>query len=134
MQRLFVDTSVWFAYVNRRDPDHASVCELIRSFEGRLMTSNYVFDETVTLCRMRLGHPIGQRVGTVLRDPSSVEQIRLTVADEMAAWILFKERSDKHYSFTDCTSFVLLRRLRLVRVAALDADFRREGFTLLPEP
>ncbi len=38
----------------------------------------------------------------------------------------------RRYSFTDCTSFVLLRRLGLDRVAALDEDFRREGFELVP--
>ena len=28
MERLFVDTSAWFAYANRKDPDHAAVREV----------------------------------------------------------------------------------------------------------
>jgi predicted nucleic acid-binding protein len=38
------------------------------------------------------------------------------------------------YSYTDCTSFVLMRRLRIQQAIALDADFQREGFLLLPAP
>ena len=49
MERLFVDSSVWLAHVNRRDRHHARALPLLRSFEGRLVTSNFVFDETVTL-------------------------------------------------------------------------------------
>ena len=41
---------------------------------------------------------------------------------------LFEARPDKRYSFTDCTSFVLLHRLGKPAVAALDDPFRQEGF------
>lgn len=50
----------------------------------------------------------------------------------MAVWDLFQARGDKSYSFTDCTSFALMRRLGLEEAVALDADFRREGFRVLP--
>ena len=132
MERLFVDTSAWFAFVNRRDPDHAAVKRVLRGREGRLVTSNYVFDETVTLCRQRLGHSIAARVGAVLLEPSSADLIRLTAADETAAWKLFVDRSDKGYSFTDCTSFVLMRRLGLKEAVSLDEHFRQEGFATSP--
>ncbi len=42
------------------------------------------------------------------------------------------ERPGKTYSFADCTSFVLMRRLGITRAATLDADFAREGFEVLP--
>lgn len=133
MERLFVDTSAWFAYVNRRDPEHKLVSAAVHAFEGRLLTSNFVFDETVTFCLYRLGHEAATALGNVLLDSAEVDLIRLTAADEQAAWDLFKERKDKNYSFTDCTSFVLMRRLGIRRALALDADFRQEGFEILPE-
>ena len=58
--------------------------------------------------------------------------MRVSAADERAAWELFAERGDKPYSVTDCTSFVLMRRLGLATAATLDADFRREGFAVVP--
>ena len=36
------------------------------------------------------------------------------------------------YHFTDCTSFALMRRLRIDMALALDEDFRAEGFGLMP--
>ena len=132
MERLFVDTSAWIAFANRGDPDHEAVAEALRKFAGRLVTSNYVFDETVTLARYRLGPDIAVRVGETLQAPGVVDLVQVTVEDQKRAWELFATRRDKDYSFTDCTSFCVMRRLSLVRAAALDEDFRREGFNVVP--
>jgi predicted nucleic acid-binding protein len=134
VKRLFVDTSAWLAYVNRSDEAHPATRDALRAFEGRLVTSNFVFDETVTLCRYRLGHPTALLVGGLLRDPDAVDLVRITAADERGAWELFADRADKQYSFTDCTSFALMRRLGLEDAAELDADFAREGFRVVPPP
>lgn len=132
MERAFVDTSGWFAYVNRKDPDHRAVRDAIREHEGRLVTSTYVFDEIVTLCRYRLDHKLAVRVGGVLLDAGAVDLVRITLDDEATAWDLFEDRADKEYSFTDCTSFVLMRRLKLTTAIAVDDDFAAEGFVVLP--
>lgn len=34
MERLFVDTSAWLAHVNRDDPRHCDVIELLAEFPG----------------------------------------------------------------------------------------------------
>ena len=132
MERLFVDSSAWFAYANRKDPGHSQVREIFRSFNGRLVTSNFIFDETISLFLYRLGHRAAQLAGTVLLDPDTVDLVRVTWEDEQAAWSLFCNRTDKQYSFTDCTSFILMRRLALSSALALDDDFRVEGFGLVP--
>ena len=132
MERVFVDTGAWFAFINRKDPDHAAVRRVLRQHEGRLVTSNFVFDETVTLCRYRLGHAVAAQVGTALLDTATADLLRLTADDERAAWDLFLARADKQYSFTDCTSFVLMRRLGLDTAAAVDDDFAQDGFVVLP--
>lgn len=59
---------------------------------------------------------------------------QITPADEQNAWVLWLARPDKTYSFTDCTSFVIMRRLGLQSAIAVDTDFQREGFLLLPPP
>ena len=132
MKRLFVDTSAWFAYANRKDPKHSDVGEILRTFPGSLVTSNYVFDETVSLCLYRLGHHAARMVGSVLRESDEVDMVRVTIEDEVAAWELFSNRADQDYSFTDCTSFTLMRRLGLDTVLALGTDFATENFTVLP--
>jgi predicted nucleic acid-binding protein len=134
MERAFVDTSAWFAYANRQDPDHQRIRTVLQTFQGRLITSNFIFDETVTLCLYRLGYRVAATVGEVLRDPTVVAMIRITPDDEQNSWVLWLARPDKTYSFTDCTSFVVMQRLGLQSAIAVDTDFQREGFLLLPPP
>jgi predicted nucleic acid-binding protein len=44
-----------------------------------------------------------------------------------------RQARDQDWSFTDCTSLVLMRELRLKRVLTTDHHFTRMGFTVLPE-
>ncbi len=132
MQRLFVDTSAWFAFINRKDREHGAVADALRRHAGRLVTSNFVLDEIVSLCLYRMGHDVAVRAGRALMDPRAVDLVRLTAADEQAAWRLFCARGDQRFSFTDCTSFILMRRLGIDTALALDDDFRAEGFGMVP--
>jgi predicted nucleic acid-binding protein len=132
VERAFVDTSAWFALANRSDPEHRAVRDALRSAAGYLVTSSFVFDETVTLCRTRLGHAAAVKVGAALRTGDVADLVRIGPEDERNAWTLFVKRADQACSFTDCTSFVLMRRLRLGRAIALDDDFRHEGFEIVP--
>lgn len=61
-----------------------------------------------------------------------MDLFRVSASDERAAWELFLAREDKAYTFTDCTSFVLMRRLDAPRAMALDGHFRQEGFETVP--
>lgn len=96
------------------------------------MTTNYIFDEALTLARVRLGHAAAVELGEAIQDSYLVELIRLLPEDEEDAWSMFRRHSDKEYSFTDCTSFVVMHRLRLERAIALDSDFRQAGFAVEP--
>jgi len=132
VERLFVDTSAWFAFANRKDPNHADVRDTLRRYPGRLVASNFIMDETISLCLYRLGHKAARAAGAVLLDPEIVDLVRITPGDEQSAWTLFCNRGDHRFSFTDCTSFVLMRRLKLATALALDDDFRSEGFEVVP--
>jgi predicted nucleic acid-binding protein len=132
LRRAFVDTSAWLGYINARDDRHEDVKHAMHDFAGRLVTSNFVFDELITLCKARLGQAAAVKTGKALRSLDWVSIVRIEPADESAAWDLFVARGDQPYSFTDCTSFVLMRRLGLAEAIALDDDFRREGFVVAP--
>jgi predicted nucleic acid-binding protein len=128
-QAVFFDTSAIYAYINRKDPDHLVVAKAVSSCKGKLIISNYIFDEIVTLVSSRLGHVAASQVGTILMNAPQIERAWLTRQDEVHAWTLFHDRPDKNYSFTDCTSFVLMRRLGVKKYLALDDHFRQEGFS-----
>jgi len=134
LKRAFVDTGAWYALLDKKDPDHPAIVEAFRDYCGRLITSNYVFDETVTLARYRLGWTVAHQLGRTLREQRVARLERVTAKDEAAAWSIFEQQHDKRYSFTDCTSFVLVQRLALPLCLAIDSDFRAFGLHCLPNP
>jgi hypothetical protein len=50
----------------------------------------------------------------------------------LTARSLFFRNRDKDYSFTDCTSFVVMRELRLREALTTDRLFRQIGFHVVP--
>lgn len=132
MKRVFVDTSAWYALIDRSDADHAQVIAQFKAHGGRLLTSNFVFDETLTLLRYRLGWQVAHAFGEQTRTAQVTQYVRISPQDEEAAWDTFARYRDQSLSYTDCTSFALMRRLRLSTAIALDDDFRVFGYQLLP--
>ena len=132
MKRAFVDTGAWYSLLDKNDPDHVHVTETFRAYRGRLVTSNFVFDEAVTLARYRLGWGVAQTFGSQLREQRIARLERVTPKDEAAAWSIFERYRDKRFSFTDCTSFVLIDRLALPVCLAIDSDFRSFGLQCVP--
>ncbi len=45
-----------------------------------------------------------------------------------AAYRLFRQRPDKEWSLTDCTSFVIMQERRISQALAADEHFRQAGF------
>ena len=131
-EALFVDTSAWLAYMNARDPDHERLQAILDTYAVLPLTSTYIFDEIVTLTRARLGSRIARLVGKTLLDPTLVALLHVTPSDERAAWKLFEKRADKSYSFTACTSFIVMRRQKIGLALTLDHHFAQEGFCPIP--
>ena len=132
MNRVFVDTGAWYALTDGKDPDHEAVVAALRINRDRLLTSNYVVDETLTLVRFRLGWKVAHRLGEQLRTGALARVERISLADEEAAWTIFSTYADKAFSFTDCTSFALCQRLKLPLCLAIDSDFRSFGLNCIP--
>jgi uncharacterized protein len=132
MERIFVDTGAWYALIDRKDPDHHAVLSALQGYRNRLVTSNFVFDETITLLRYRLGWHFARQFGEQLLDGKLAQLARISAADERNAWAIFTRYDDKSFSFTDCTSFAVMQRLQLDRAIAIDSDFRAYGLHCLP--
>ena len=132
---LFVDTSALLAFLDADQPRHA---EVIDAWDGAiaeerpLFTSNYVLVESFALVQRRLGLEALRALADIL-----VPILRPLWIDEdlHAAGIasLLAARRRK-LSLVDCTSFELMRRHGLTDALALDEDFARQGYRLLPGP
>ena len=86
------------------------------------------------LLRLRLGIAVAERWWHQVDASQRVQGEHIDgVRAERARELFFRYR-DKRFSFTDCTSFALMRELRLTTVLTTDAHFKQMGFSLCPGP
>lgn len=118
---LFVDTSAWFAAVDAAQARHADATRVLGHGE-RLVTSDHVLVETWLLARWRLSRDVAEHFWGGLR--AGVAQVEsVTPADLEAAWRIGERFPDQDFSLADRTSFAVMERLGIRRVATFDDDF-----------
>ncbi len=133
---IFVDTGAWIALLNRRDQHHQEASAIYRNLQQqqiRLLTTDYVFDETVTRLRYDATHALA--VMFLDRMDMFVERRALTVVaidtDVFEkAKALFRQYDSARLSFTDCTSFVVCRENSIAEAFAFDQHFAMMGIDL----
>jgi len=133
---IFVDTGAWYALMDATDPNHAAALavyrDLARGRMGRLVTSDYVLAEAYTLCRFRGGIEPLKRLVALVRESPSLRVLRVSEVEYDRALELMLTREDKRWSFTDCTSFVLMDSLAVRDAFAFDENFAQAGFSVQP--
>lgn len=132
MNEIFVDTSAWYAIVDKDDSDHAAAVAFHSSNTIPLITTNAVFSETITLIRYRIGHDAASIFGQKLKESSFVRLLPVTSKDEERAWEIFIKYRDQDFSFADCTSFAVMQRLKIGTVFTFDRHFSVMKFGVMP--
>ena len=135
MNPLFVDTAGWMAAADSKDPLH-SECRTVRDewleAGGTLITTNYVVDETLTLIRMRLGLEAAESWWNQVSESPRCRVEWITPNREFDALHGFFTWKDHAFSFTDCTSFVVMKDLNIEKAMTSDHHFLAAGFDILP--
>jgi len=138
MKKILIDTSAWVAISDSRDGSHKSalafVQQLVKGY--RLITTNYVLDETYTLLLMNAGYQttldFKQRIDIMIES----QVLEVVWIDEVIAsesWQIFEQFNiDKQWSFTDCTSYVVMKQRAIAEAFTLDRHFAQMGFTKYP--
>ena len=124
---IFVDTGAWYALFDQKDRNNSAAVQFLTNTQSKLVTSNHVLTETLNLTKSRMGSQISVDIGRKLFDGSIAHVIQATKTDEMNAFNIFEQYHDKGFSFTDCTSFALMKRLNLNKAFAFDKHFRQYG-------
>ncbi len=128
---VFLDTGIFVAFHNTRDANHTRALELIRTLVegefGNAYTSDYIFDEAVTVALVRTGRPENaMAVGRMILGEITAPFLAILRVGDKAfqeAWRLFSQHADRGLSFTDCTSIALLRTRGIESIVSFDADF-----------
>ena len=129
---IFVDTSFWVAFRNRRDEHHQQAVELLGLHGNRLLvTSNHVRGETWTFLRRRAGHAAAVGFLQLLERSNLMRIEHLTPELERKALRWLRRHDEREYSFVDATSFALMQSLRIREALAFDEDFAAAGYVEL---
>ncbi len=128
---LFVDTSGILALVDRDDAAHAGVVEAFALGRAEeLVTHAYVVVETMAVARRCFGAAVAADIVDRV-----LPALTVTAVDgelHAAAVTTFRDTIESSVSLVDRTSFAFMRREKIDRAIALDADFRTAGFETLP--
>lgn len=139
MRAVFVDTGAWDALEDRSDRNHAAAVRyraILRQERMPLYVTNFVLDESYTLLLQNVGYARTVAFKSTIdrmQTGGILTIIHLSEEVEKAAWEVFvRFNQDKTWSFTDCTTKVVMDNLGIQHVFAFDQHFEQMGFIRLP--
>src|SRR5688572_1791803 len=132
--RLFLDTGYVIARFNRRDQHHDTAKQLAGALTAacELWTTDAVLLEISAA----FSHPDHRMRAIAIWDEFHGGDSRCRVAQVAgarldAAVALFRERSDKSWSLTNCLSFIVMNEQQLTNALTADHHFAQAGFRAL---
>ncbi|WP_280535456.1 PIN domain-containing protein [Halopenitus sp. POP-27] len=130
---VFVDTGVFYAHhdvdASRHDVATNALTEVLRSAEyGHVMTSDYIYDESVTLTYRRTGRmndaiELGRRIRGVDPYPAGIDLLYVSQSIFSEAVELFEQYAEHGLSFTDVMTVAVVEHHGIDAVLSFDDDF-----------
>jgi predicted nucleic acid-binding protein len=131
MSRVFADSYYFFALLNRNEPQHERAVAFAREFQGQIVLTTWILLELGDgLCRGRAREAfLGQY--EYLRTHERVHIVPCSDALMQEGLGLYRQRMDKDWSLTDCTSFIVMQREGIREALTGDQHFEQAGFVAL---
>ncbi|MEX2168111.1 MAG: PIN domain-containing protein [Pirellulales bacterium] len=130
---IFVDTGAWYALATTSDRDHARAKAFVASNIEPFLTTDYIVDELLTLFAVRGQKAKGIEWRNDVLDGGGTRFVRVGEDDFANAIGVYERYQDKDWSFTDCTSYVVMQQLQIREAFSFDHHFRQFGtVTVLP--
>ena len=131
---VFVDSGAFHALLVRNDPHHQNAATWLQRIQKErrgLVTTDYIVDETVTLLKAR---HVSQQVPRFFEVLQKSDFLVLEWIGEdrfFTACDFLLKHSDHAWSFTDCTSFVVMKEMEICDALTADRHFHEAGFVPL---
>jgi len=132
---LFLDTSFIIALEDADDQNHQHAVAYWKGFKKnprKLITTSYIFDETVTFLKKRISPEKAAEVGKLMLSSPTVELIHISEEHFDNGWKLFLKYHDKGFSFTDCISFLVMEEKGIKKALTFDEHFKQVGISVEP--
>lgn len=81
----------------------------------------------------RLGWKIAVNFGEALKTSGLVAIATITGPDEDKAWEIFLQYEEAGFSYTDCSSFAVMERLKIDTAFTFDMHFKTMKHAIVPE-
>ena len=131
---VFVDTWGWLALGHCKDTRHQEVKSLYEEFrriESKILTTDFVLDELITLLFQREVFEEAIRFMEGIFRAAELDQltiVRITSDRFVSAWRLRKAFQDKpRISFTDLSSIAVMQEHKIKKVLTEDEHFIQIG-------
>ena len=128
MNKVFADTSFYVALANPADQNHPIAMSVAAKLDAAILTTDFIIVELGNYLR-------GVRQRTLFleaeRDIRLDDQCIVVPADRKLldrGINLFQERPDKHWSLTDCISFVVMQDHSVKEALTAVRHFEQAGF------
>ncbi len=131
MNLVFAGTGGFYALADRRDPAHVRARTFVENCDAILLTTDFVFAETMSLLTKWLEKDIAVTFGQALRSSPSLRTEEAPFEVREKAWQLFARHRDEDYDLIDCISFSMMERFHLREAFGFDRHFTPHGFRLL---
>lgn len=134
MKQIFVDTNAWIALNSKRDQFHQisqKINQDLLSNGCLYITTSFVLDETYTGLLTKVNHAAAVDFGERIRASKIATVVHVSKLIEEKSWEVFKKFTDKKFSFTDCSSFVVMQLFNLQEAFTNDHHFEQMGFQVL---
>ncbi|MCE5329083.1 PIN domain-containing protein [bacterium] len=133
-ENLFIDSSAFFALLDKNDTCHEKSLKFFNEIKENFypFTSDFILSESFTLIRRKLGIGIATKLGEVV---FSSNILKIFYIDEnliLESYDLFKKYEDWQFSFTDCSSFIVMKNFRISKAFCFDEHFVNMGFKSVP--
>ena len=124
---IFVDTGAWFALAVESDPNHERALTWLKKNPGRLVTTEHVVSETLTLLLRRREHTRARILGRRFNAEHDLEILWTSRKEFRRAWHVFESYTDKGWSVADCISYVAIETHAIETAFSFDRHFRQFG-------
>ena len=128
MRSAFADTAYFLALLNPADQLHSKARDLNRSDFSPLVTTEFVLMEVGDGLSRPANRALFARLRALLASQPDVEIVPATSSLFQKGCELHAKRTDKDWSLTDCTSFVVMTERGIENALTSDHHFRQAGF------
>lgn len=132
---ILIDTSALVSRYLAKDDQHVWAVygwRTLQSGNEPIFTTNLILLETTTLLSRYAGNDFAQERAKRMYDSAVLKVERAQEEDELEAIGLLSKYKDHRISFTDCISFVLMKKMRCRRAFTFDTNFKVAGFEMWP--